>query len=249
MSIQISLEILADEVREIYNPEDAGAASLIEAHLEERLKGFPADERLAFLEKLIARFAQFDQFDKGARERSGGLDLEEEVLSKLFSLLLGRKVSQADLSSAELLERLAASLNTIFDTLNQLVSVMNATLLGESTGEETIRQVIGFHIEGETESQSLESYIGQIKEAFLITQQAFKNAAHAKVNEILLELDPDKISQAGGRGFRFGPLRKAEFFEIYEEKFHAFKKWFESGRFMEEFLREFEKNSQKLSVQ
>jgi hypothetical protein len=243
MTSQISLEILADEVRGIYNPDDAGAASLIEAHLKERLQTFSPDGRLAFLEKLIA------QFDKSALGKSKGSNLEEEVISRLFSLLLGREVSQADLSSTELLEKLALSLNTIFDTLNQLVSVINATLLSERTGEETIRQVIGFHLEGESQLQSLESYIGQIKEAFLITQQAFKNAAHAKVSEILLELDPDSIAQAGGGGLRFGPLRKAEYFEIYEEKFHAFKKWFESGRFMEEFLREFEKNSQKLSVQ
>jgi hypothetical protein len=243
MTIQISPAILADEVRGIYKPDDAGSASLIEAYLEERLRGFSPDERLALLENLVA------QFDKGALGKSGGRNLEEEVLSRLFSLLLGRKVSQADLSSAELLERLALSLNTIFDTLNQLVSVINATLLGERIGEETIRHVIGFHLEGESQSQSLESYIGQITKAFLITQQAFKETAHAKVSEILLELDPDRIAQAGGGGFKFGPLRKAEFFEIYEEKFRTFKKWFESGRFMEEFLREFEKNSQKLSVE
>lgn len=243
MNIQISPAILADEVRRIYNPDDTGSASLIEAYLEERLRGFSPDERLVLLENLVA------QFPKGAPGKSGGRNLKEEVLSRLFSLLLGRKVSQADLSSAELLERLALSLNTIFDTLNELVSVINATLLGEQIGEETIRHVIGFHLEGESQSQSLESYIGQIRKAFLITQQAFKEAAHAKVSEILLELDPDRIAQAGGGGFKFGPLRKAEFFEIYEEKFRAFNKWFESGRFMEEFLREFEKNSQRLSVE
>ena len=92
-----------------------------------------------------------------------------------------------------------------------------------------------------------QKHLGQIQKAFLTTQQAFKNAAHARVREILDELDPGKISASGGGGLKFGPLRKAECFEIYESKFRSCKKWFESGRFMEDFLREFEKNCQKLS--
>lgn len=49
-----------------------------------------------------------------------------------------------------------------------------------------------------------------------------------------------------GGGLRFGPLRKAELYEIYKEKFSQFKGWFESGSFMEELLREFEKTCQRL---
>jgi len=243
MTNQISLGQLTDEIRQIYGSDDLQAETLIEAFLERRLNELPAGERLTLLEKLTAEF-------KGAsHETSGNVDVDEEFLSRVFSLLLGRKVSQADLTSTEILERLAESLNTIFDTLNELVSVINTTLTGESTGEETIRQVIGFHVAGEDQTKSLQSYLGQIKQAFLIAQQAFKNAAHVKVNQILAELDPERISEGGRGGLKFGPLRKAEFFEIYEENFGKVKKWFESGRFMEEFLREFEKNSQKLSVQ
>lgn len=237
---QISLEQLADEIRQVYESDRSQAEALIEEYLEERLQAFSPDERLSFLEKLIG------QFDNGTPGRSGGPDLEEEVLSRLFSLLLGREVCQADLSSTELLERLAASLNTIFDTLNQLVSVINATLLGEPTGEETIRQVIGFQVEGEDRSESLESYLGRIRKAFLTTQQAFKKAAHTKVSQVLHELDPERIEATGGGGLKFGALRKAAFFETYEEKFRTCKKWLESGRFTEEFLREFEKNCQEL---
>ena len=243
MTNQISLGQLTDEIRQIYGSDDLQAETLIEAFLERRLNELPAGERLTLLEKLTAEF-------KGAsHETSGNVDVDEEFLSRVFSLLLGRKVSQADLTSTEILERLAESLNTIFDTLNELVSVINTTLTGESTGEETIRQVIGFHVAGEDQTKSLQSYLGQIKQAFLIAQQAFKNAAHVKVNQMLAELDPERISEGGRGGLKFGPLRKAEFFEIYEENFGKVKKWFESGRFMEEFLREFEKNSQKLSVQ
>ncbi|MBN1842507.1 MAG: hypothetical protein JW883_09545 [Deltaproteobacteria bacterium] len=242
MTNQISLEQVTDEIRQIYGSDNLQAEPLIEAFLERRLNELPAGERLTLLEELTAEF-------KGAsHEISGSVDVDEEFLSRVFSLLLGRKVSQADLTSTEILERLAESLNTIFDTLNELVSVINTTLTGESTGEETIRQVIGFHVAGEDQTKSLESYLGQIKQAFLIAQQAFKNAAHVKVNQILAELDPERISEGGRGGLKFGPLRKAEFFEIYEENFGKVKKWFESGRFMDEFLREFEKNSQKLSL-
>ena len=240
MTTKISSRKVADEIRRIYESDRAQAETLIETYLEERLQAFSPDERLAFLEELVGRF------DTGVPDRFPGSKLEEEVLSKLFCLLLGREVCQADLSSTELLERLAASLNTIFDTLNELVSVINATLQGEPSGEETIRQIIGFHLEGERESQSLESYIGQIKTAFLTAQEAFKKAAHAKVSQVLHELDPEQIEATGGGGLKFGALRKAAFFEIYEERYRTCKKWLESGRCMEEFLREFEKNCQRL---
>ena len=243
MADKISLGQLTQEIRQAYESDPSQAEALVEAHLRERLNGLSLNERLARLEELAA------EFSKASPCPSGGEGEDEEVLSRVFSLLLGRKVSQADLSSSELLQRLAESLNTIFDTLNQLVSVINATLMGQGAGEETIRQVIGFYLEGEGQSKSLESYLGQIKKAFLIAQQAFKKAAHIKVKQILVELDPERISETASGGLKFGPLRKAEFFEIYEEKFHTIKRWFESGRFTEEFLREFEKSAKKLSAQ
>ena len=242
MTSQVPLRQLADEIREIYESDRLQAEPLIEAYLDKRLNGFTASERLVLLKRLGAEFAPGSSI-------SADPEKDKDVLSRLFSLLLGKKASRADLSSAELLERLAESLNTIFDTLNELVSVINATLVGQGTGEETIRQVIGFHLEGEGQATSLETYLGQIKKAFLIAHQAFKKAAHTKVSEILVELDPERIAATCGGGLKFGPLRKAECFEIYEEKFRMCKKWFESGRFMEEFLREFEKNAKRLFVQ
>jgi hypothetical protein len=188
-----------------------------------------------------------DEFNESHSEPSENTEIEEDVLAKVSSLLLGRDISQGNLSSSELLERLAGSLNTVFDALNQLIGVINATLFTESTGDETIRYFIGSHLEGGSQTKSLESYLGQIQKAFLTTQQAFKNAAHVRVKEILDELDPEKISTAGGGKLKFGPLRKAECFEAYESKFLACKNWFESGRFMEALLREFEKNCNKLS--
>ncbi|OEU45804.1 MAG: hypothetical protein BBJ60_09370 [Desulfobacterales bacterium S7086C20] len=242
MTDQIPFDHLIDEVRRIYRSGVPQAESEIEAFLGKSLQGLTFDERLAFLDRLIAGFGSPDSSPGGV------MGSEDEVLSKVFSLLLGRKVSKADLSSSELLERLAASLNTIFDSLNQLVSVINSTLSWQGTGEETIRQVIGVHLEGEDQTKSLEDYLGQIKEAFLVTQQAFKKAAYDKVEQILSELDPKVISEAGSGGFKFGALRKAEFFDTYEERYNKIRKWFESGRFIEELLREFEKKSQQLSA-
>jgi hypothetical protein len=149
-----------------------------------------------------------------------------------------------DLSSEELVDKLADSLNTIFDTLNQLISVINQSFSGESSPDATIRQVIGFCLEGEGQGCSLESYLGQISQAFLTSQQAFKGAAYAKVRQMLHVLDPEAIAADAGKGIKFGPLKKAEMFEIYAHRYEKIQKWFNSGRFMEDFLREFEKNCQ-----
>ena len=235
---------LVDDIRRIYQAEGAGAQDAVETFLLKTWHDLSPDARLAALENLK------EAFDSSVRQiPGGGVTRDDEVLSRVFSLLLGRKVSRADLSSTELLERLAVSLNTIFDNLNQLVGVINTTLTGRGVGEETIRQVIGGQMEGQGQNESLESYLGQIKEAFLVAREAFTKAAHGKVHQILEELNPDAISQGGGGGLKFGPLRKAEFFDIYKERFDKIQKWFETGRFMEEFLREFEKCARRLSHQ
>jgi hypothetical protein len=153
-------------------------------------------------------------------------------------------VSLDDLSSTDLIENLAESLNTIFNSLNQLISVINMTFTGDGSPEETIRQVIGFRLEGDEQGRSLETYLGQISNAFLTSQQAFKEAAYAKVKQVLSALDPEALAAEAGKGLKFGPLKKAEMFDIYEQRYRKIQKWFSSGRFMEDFLREFEKNCQ-----
>ena len=242
MTIQLSIAQLANDIREIHASDRLQAEALVETYLEKQMHELSGRERTRLLKELAFVFNRADS------DTSSGTNLREEVFSQLFSLLLGRKVSQVDLSSPELLERLAESLNTIFDTLNKLVSVINGNLFGEHAGEETIRKVLFFELEREKESKSLESYLGQISKAFLIAQQAFKKAAYTRVREILLEMDSCRIASVSGGGLRLGPLRKAESFEIYEERYNKVKKWFESGRFMEELLREFENNCQELSM-
>jgi hypothetical protein len=236
----ISIESLANKIRTLYKSDPSRSETLIEKYLEERLKGLLPAERLSFLEKLT------EQFKDLTPKILPDVRLKQEGFSRLFSLLLGKKISTADLSSAELLEKLAHSLNTIFDTLNQIVSVIHITLLGEKVELETIRHIIGSNLEGEGRSDSLQSYLDQIQEAFLVAHRALKQAAQTKMNEILTELNPDRFETSSRGGLKFGPLRKAELFEIYKEKFSNCKGWFESGRFMEELLREFEKTCQTL---
>ena len=236
----MSGETLADEIRTIYKSDLARAETLVETYIQQRWKDHPRAEKIALIEKLL------HQFEVSNPQRRPDFSLEREEFSRFFSLLLGKKVSTADLSSAELLEKLAQSFNTIFNTLNQIVGVIHATLLGKKEELETIRHIIGSHLEGEGGTDSLQSYLDQIQKAFLVAHQALKQAAHAKTSEILMELDPNHFETAAGGGFKFGPLRKAELFEIYKEKYSKCKGWFESGRFMEELLREFEKTCQRL---
>jgi len=239
MPSHLSLGKLNEEIRAVYASSPHNGEEGIRRVLDNRLGHLPDDEKIALVERLAESFCS----------DGPGVDVvgNEEVLTRICSLLLGRKVSQADLSSSELLERLAESLNTIFDTLNQLVALIQTTLGGGGVGEETIRQVIGVHLQGEDQTKSLESYLGQIKQAFWVAQEAFRRAADAKVQQILVELDPGQIKEEKGKGFKFGPMKKAESFAIYEEKYGKIRKWFDSGRFAEDFLREFEKNAQELS--
>ena len=240
MDAQKDLNQLAKQIRQIHASDRLHAQDRIEEFLESSLTGVSRDEKMRIVGELVSRF------EANRVHSAEDVTVDREILTRVFSFLLGKKVSQADLSSAELLQRLADSLNTIFDMLNQLVGVINMTFLGQHGGIETIRHVIGFHLEGEKQSKSLESYLGQISKAFLTAQQAFKVAAEKKVKEIMVELDPQRIAASQGGGFKLRRLRKAESFELYVQKFEAFKGYFESGRFMEELLREFENNCQKL---
>lgn len=240
MSDPISIDRLANEIRNIYISDKNQSEKQIETFLNNKFKELSGTESVNVLNKLIV------EFDSSHQKGIDHLNIDDSVMTQIFSLLLGRDVPRTDLSSTELMERLAESLKTIFDSLNQLISVINMTFTGESSGEETIRQVIGFHLEGEGQTNSLESYLAQINEAFLTSQRSFKKTVKIIVGQILEEIDPNQISTQGGGGLKIGLLRKAEYYEIYEEKFRRIKKWFESGRFMEEFLREFEKNCQNL---
>jgi hypothetical protein len=227
-------ELIAD-LRSAYVTDPANAPQAIEALLKARLADLPADEGRAVILNMLESIMMTVPAAEAADEKA--------VLSRMFRLLLGRDVTSGDLSSAQMLERAAQSLNTIFDALNQLISVIDTTLSeDENQGDQTIRRFIGSHLDGQDQTQSLEAYLGRINEAFLATHEAFKKAAQAKVAQILQTLDPEKIAAERSGGLKFGPLRKAEDYDILMEKIDRIRRWFESGRFMDDYLREFEKN-------
>jgi hypothetical protein len=239
MTEQPNLTALASEIRRIHASSGRKAAESIEACLKNRLGSLAAEERMDTLEKLVGFF-------KGSTSGPAlPVDDNQEIVARLFSLILGKPVQPADLSSSELLQRLAESLNTIFDTLNRLVGLIQSTFSAQADPEETIRQVIGIHLEGEDRTESLEAYLGQISQAFLLAQEAFKKSGHKLIGDILDELDPAKLDRSETSSLKFGPLRKAELFDRYTRKLEQCRSWYESGRFMADLQREFEKNCQQ----
>jgi hypothetical protein len=245
---------LARELCAIYRTDAARAETLMEERLAARLAGRPAAEQIAALGRVIQEL-RGDGVVTPATPQAFGQDLaqpdvrlEQDVFARLYTLVLGKEIAQTDLPVSVLHERLADSLNTVFDSLNELIGVIHRTLSSQGEEIETIRAVIGSGLGEEGGLQPLESYLGQIKKSFLVVHQAFKEAAQSKVMQILSELSPDRMAaESSGSGLGFGPFRKAELFEAYQERFKQCLDWFTAGRFQEEFLREFEKRCQQLS--
>lgn len=240
-SEEIFTETLSDDIRAIYNSDNKRAETLIESYLKQQLKEYSSGDRLAVIEKLVQKY---ETINPGIEKQESGIGQRE--MSELLSLLLGKKIPVENLPPEELMKKLSHSLNTVFDSLNQIIRVINNTLLGKNVELETIRHMIGSDLENGNGQDSLQGYIDQIQEAFLVAHKAFQLAATEVIGKILNELDPDRISEATGKSLMFSPLRKAKDFDIYTDKFQVCKKWFDSGRGTEELLREFEKICQKL---
>lgn len=236
----VPTEALADELRAIYRSDPLRSDVLMAAFLEQRLKAHDRAGQLLCLQALVDHFGHSGRAATACAQGVGG-----EEFSRLFSLLLGKRISAAELSSTELVEKLAKSLNTVFDTLNHIIGVINGTLMGMPSGDETIRTIIGSNLEREPGDASLQGYLNRIEKAFLVAHEAFKQAVAGKLDEMLSELDPDRIDSSSERGLKFGPLRRAELFDIYAEKFRACRAYQRSGRLLADLTREFEKNCQK----
>ena len=241
-SLDISHQSLKEQIKAIYA--DDAKENIIESHLEAVMANLDKDSRRDVLDRLIQDFEHDACAATNAQEN---MVIDDHVLARVIKLLLGRNVSQADMNSDELLESLAESINTVFEALNQLIGTINTTLMGKQDSDQTIRQVIGYHLEGAGHGRTLDSYIGQIGKAFFESQQASKRAAHAKVKEIIRELSPENIARDSGAS-RLSPMKKSKYYDEYVNKFEKIEQWFESGRFMESFLREFERNCQKISI-
>lgn len=241
-SLDISHQALKEQIKAVYA--DTAQEGAIEAHLDDLLAHLDKNSRREVLDRLIQDF----EHDTGATNNTQeNMAIDDHVLARVIKLLLGRNVSQADMNSDELLESLAESINTVFEALNQLIGTINTTLMGKQDSDQTIRQVIGYHLEGAGHGRTLDSYIGQIGKAFFESQQASKRAAHAKVKEIIRELSPENIARDSGAS-KLSPMKKSKYYDEYVNKFEKIEQWFESGRFMESFLREFERNCQKISI-
>lgn len=235
---QPSLEAMIDEVTRICEAGGSNAETLAEQYLQEELNTLSAPERIAVLDRLVSHME-----GKNSPGRMS-VDLDTPLISKLFSMLLGERVGESDIATEETVEKLAKSLNTVFDALNELITGINQTFMGRASGTETIRFVIGTQLDRKDETRSLEGYVAQIKEAFSIAHRAFQHAALTKMREILGELDPDSIAKTTDGGLKFGPLRKAELYEIYRDKHQTLKNWLDTGLLGEALLREFERACQ-----
>jgi hypothetical protein len=234
------LKSMANDIRILYQSDASVAERLIEGYLENRFKGYAPGKKMDFLQKLSRHFEGLPT------EKPKEHTIDSEEFAGLLSLLLGDRVSHVDLSSPEQVEKLAKSLNTVFDSVNRIIRVIHRTLLGKQEELETIRGIISSDLAKGEETDSLQGYLDQIQEAFIVAHRAFQEAALTKVRRMLDELDPKRISSLTEGSLKFGPFRKAALFEIYEDTFQDCQGWFESGRFMEELLREFEKKCNKL---
>lgn len=229
-----AVRMLADEIRKIYQTDTRNAESAIKMRVAANCIGMSNDGEKAFLMALLDNFKASQNVD------SPKTMLEENLPKDTISRLLGKDVSSGNLSSQEMLEKLSVALYTLFSTLNRIVKTIDETLMAEESGNQTIRGLIGSQIDGIHGEKSIEDYLGRIEKAFLLSHQAFRQAAHTIFRKVLDELNPDAIANSAESRFRFGPMRKAELYDIYETRFTTLKKWFESGRFMKDFLREFE---------
>ncbi len=239
-----NIQDLATKIQLIHQQHESNSGPLIERYLNESFSLYSKEQKLKYI-------ASIKKLCAGKKETvlNNGTQGDREPLLHICKLLLGKNFHSEDLESDEIVERLTHALNTVFNTLNQLILLINTTLLSEDQKKETIRHIIGYQLDDSSNSQTLEEYLNQIKVAFLTSHQAFQNAAFKLTARILHELDPAHTSIKKSKSFKIGPLLKAEKYEHYEKTFANCKKWFDSGRFMDDFLREFEKHCQKLSFQ
>ncbi|MCU0572164.1 MAG: hypothetical protein MUC41_04130 [Syntrophobacteraceae bacterium] len=235
-----SLEDLARVLRGLYRSNPGEAPVAIEAYLRSSLKDLEPDQRSRTVRRLQEVFTP--------RIEAGTTECSEPPgrLAELVWGILGQEAPGTAQSQSESIEALADALNSVFDHLNELVALIHGNLLGRSMELETIRQVIRSDIAGGGESESIRAYLDHIREAFLIASRAYTLTVRKVIEKILHELDPDRLSQSTEQGLKFGFMRKGESFELYQEKFSQFKRWYESDRFSEDFTREFERTCQRL---
>ena len=244
MNNQASMSLLAAEIRQIYRTNSRRPERHILGRLERDLAGHSLPEKISVIQELIDLLSEEEAVAAESATKVQTLSFDEEAFSVLVSLLLGKNIDDIEGSPQEILERLADSLNMIFDSLNELIRAINTTFAGDVSGDKTIRLVVSSNMEGADGTMQLKSYLDQVKDAFSVMYDGFKEAANTKMREVLDEINPEAIANLHEHSRKVGPFRKAELFELYEEKFKTLDNWLEKGFYTEALLREFEKISQ-----
>jgi hypothetical protein len=239
MARDLTLEILEKGIRSSLVSGCPDREAAIEGYLQGELGDLSPEERAGMVERLALRFADASPATGSPSDR------DPDATARLLSLLLGKDIPATEMDARDAPEKFAQALNTVFDTLNQLVGVINTTFFGRQPELETIRHVIGSQMEDGERDTSLKSYLEQIQQAFLIAHTAFQEASREIVGEILSELDPEACEASVTSGLKIGPLRKAEAFDVYQRKYLSCRRWLDSGGCSERLLREFEKNCRK----
>jgi len=235
--IQKHANVLAEELlKRAANASDPDEE--LKQFLETQLSGLNPEERLSILEIIDASFI----VKKPCRVETSA---KTDDASRLMSRFLGRNFESEGVTQEEIYNKFAVSLNTLFDSLNRIMAVINQTLLGEQPELSTIRKIIGSNIDGDGNDELISDYLERIQRSFLIAHTSFQEASSALLGQILDELDPDKLSKSLPSGLKFGALRKAELYDMYDEKYVKMKRWHESGQYTERLLRDFEKRCQQ----
>lgn len=241
MNSQPSIESLRCGTRTIFEQNPDNAQDAIEIYLLKELHYLNLTDRRQVIDDLIT------QFTVNHHSHESTPNIEDDQLLRFCSLLLGYSIDKGELENAILQQRLAKALTTIFETLNQLIRTINLTLLEDGQTHETIRFLIGEQLDGSRDMTTLDEHLGQIKTAFVTSHRAFKRSVQITVEKILDELDPNSFHETSNSGFKIGLLRKADAFERYNKSYQDCRKWFDSGRCMQDFLRTFEKQCTEIS--
>lgn len=226
---------IADTIRTIYEQDVANGASAIEIFVNHELSQFSEPQKQQTIKNLVSHFSDSQLIQPPSSP------FDDDQLLRFCSLLLGYPVNAVDLKAEALQLRLTEALTIIFETLNQLIRTINLTLLDDGQNQETIRFLIGEQLDGSRDDTSLKEQLDKIQTAFVTSHRAFKMAMQDTVKKILTELDPDTITGNSASGAKFNPLRKFDDFNRYKKSYKQCQQWVDSGRCMESFLRNFEK--------
>lgn len=226
---------IADTIRTLYEQDVTDGASAIKTFLNHELSQFNEAQKQQTIKKLVTHFSE------SKLSQPSFSPFDDDQLLRFCSLLLGHPVDAVDLKAEALQLRLTEALTIIFETLNQLIRTINLTLLDDGQNQETIRFLIGEQLDGSRDNTSLKEQLDKIQTAFVTSHRAFKKAMQITVEKILTELDPDTLTGNSNNSAKFNPLRKVDGFNRYKKSYEQCLQWVDSGRCMESFLRNFEK--------